>query len=136
METLRINKIENIFRHLEQDTIDAEGIKMVIPSPEAYKCLENFLLQIDDSLFSLLNDESAERLPGGTLVVNWRNGNNKIVLGVLIGKNFANFFYSPKKGTSVLAETKSVKELLSNKDFLSATQNLLEKRREKSAILI
>lgn len=126
METLRKDKVENILRHVENDNFDMDGIRMVIPPPEAYKSLENFLLKMDERLFALLNEVSAERLPGGTIVVNWRNANNRVVLCVLLGENFANFFYSPKKGVRTLGETECPELLLANKDFLECTKDLLE----------
>lgn len=124
-----------MLRRVEKDKFDADGIEMRPPSRGTYQALEDFLLEMNETLFAFLvsgnGSGNIERIPDGTIIVDWRY-NRKIVLGVSLGDDYMNFFYAPKKGTGVLGETKSVKELLENKDFISAVQHFLEKFNKNS----
>ncbi len=56
-----------------------------------------------------------------------RNRVNKGSIGVILGDNFANFFYTEIKETRCIVEKATVRELLSNKDFLIAIQDFISK---------
>lgn len=137
METTRDAEIARMVRYVEQDYIDSDGEKMLTPSQAIYQSLKDFLLGISDALFSyLISDKgSVHRLPDGNIFIDLRNEKNRIALGVSFGDNYADFFYSPKKGVRTLGEMQSVEELLKNEDFISSTQKLLEGINEKSKLL-
>lgn len=127
----QVIKAINIVRYVIQDEFDFDGEIMLSPSEKVYHNLVEFLILMDGKLFSLLEKENTGRLPNGTIVTNWRNENNRVVLSIFLGENSANFFYNPKKGVRFTAKTNNVEELLSNEVFTTSIEKFLVKFEEE-----
>ena len=127
MNTIRENKIQGIFEDLEGNCFDSQGYRMKEPSKVIYQFLRDFLLGIPDDFFSLLVSQDMERLPEGNIIIIVRNRLNKTSLGIMIGDDFANSFYTEKKKTISIVRTKKMEDLLNSKDFLISIQDFINK---------
>lgn len=120
MNPLRKNKIAGIFQDLEKNTYDSQGYEMETPSEEVYQALRHFLCRIPDGLFEILSAGDVERLQGGDIIIALNDSTNLSNLCIVLGKDFANFFYVDyAQKVESMEETNSVENLLENINFIT-----------------
>jgi hypothetical protein len=117
MKTERINKVKDILKALRTDNFDSQGYKMKDTPEKIYQSLERFLFGITEKCFDEFELYDFERLPEGHVFISLSDEINKATFGIVLGENFANFFYTYHWEDVCTVEANSVEILLSNVDF-------------------
>lgn len=126
MKMERINKIKDILKALRTDNFDSQGYRMKDTPEKIYQSLERFLFGITEKYFDEFEPYNFERLPEGHVFIVLRDKINRATLGIMLGENFANFFYSFRRETICIVEANSVEILLSNVDFNKSVDKFIK----------